>query len=124
MAREAGISDTVMRGGDVEKLTGRFSSIAKSPPSPLPAHTYLPRIEKHGEMSIETVDALELYGNALVRNAVSKSAVLGGEAAASKVPTAEGGSSVVPWVFPTPALSLSLCLVLLFSFRFPCSIQA
>jgi hypothetical protein len=40
-------------------------------------------------MSVETVDALEVYGNALLKNAIASSAVLGGDAAGPKVDTAE-----------------------------------
>ena len=40
-------------------------------------------------MSIEIVDALEAYGNSLLRNGIASSAVLGGEAATGKVPEAD-----------------------------------
>lgn len=40
-------------------------------------------------MSIEIVDALQAYGEALLRNGIASSAVLGGEAATGKVPEAE-----------------------------------
>lgn len=46
-------------------------------------------VEEHGEMSVETVDALEVYGNALLKNAIASSAVLGGEAAAGKAASTE-----------------------------------
>ena len=49
-------------------------------------------VEKHGEMSIEIVDALEAYGNSLLRNGIASSAVLGGEAATGKVSDAEKDS--------------------------------
>lgn len=35
-------------------------------------------------MAIETVDALEAYGNALLKNGIASSAVLGGDAAKEK----------------------------------------
>lgn len=40
----------------------------------VPTHS----VEKHGELAIETVDVLEAYGNALLRNAIATSAVLPG----------------------------------------------
>ena len=40
-------------------------------------------------MSVETVDALEVYGNALLKNAIASSAVLGGDASAAKTGSAE-----------------------------------
>jgi len=47
-------------------------------------------VEKHGEMAIETVDALEAYGNALLKNGIASSAVLGGEAAKEKAALPSG----------------------------------
>lgn len=40
-------------------------------------------------MSVETVDALEVYGNALLKNAIASSAVLGGPAATANTGSAE-----------------------------------
>ena len=47
------------------------------------------RVEEHGEMSVETVDALEVYGNALLKNAIASSAVLGGPAATANTGAGE-----------------------------------
>lgn len=46
-------------------------------------------VEEHGEMSVETVDALEVYGNALLKNAIASSAVLGGPAATANTGVTE-----------------------------------
>ena len=60
------------------------------------------RVERHGELHIETADALEAYGNALLKNAISQSAVLGGEAAKEKAVAADPtGESHVPLLFYT-----------------------
>ena len=48
-------------------------------------------MDQHGELAIETVDALEAYGNALLKTAIAQSAVLGGEASSEKVKTEDQG---------------------------------
>ena len=50
-------------------------------------------VEKYGEMTIKTADALEAYGNALLKNAIAHSAVLGGEAAKEQGATANSTSA-------------------------------
>lgn len=49
------------------------------------------RVVEHGEMSIEVVDALEVYGNALLKNAIASSAVLGDNAGGQKGTSEEAG---------------------------------
>ena len=46
-------------------------------------------VNKHAELHLETANALEAYGNALLKNAISQSAVLGGDSSKEKVAPAD-----------------------------------
>ncbi|GAA5833192.1 hypothetical protein JCM3766R1_001432 [Sporobolomyces carnicolor] len=53
-------------------------------------------VEKNGELSIENVDALILYGKALLANAIEQSAVLGGTAVPTTTAADAPSSSTAP----------------------------